>query len=268
VPSDSSIQFPLDHALERGKLNHSKGRSGGVSAQHQNPCEVGGRPAFQFQGHHFDENGQLIHRTLLDPASEASTSQATFTSRAFSSIPGPQLTSSSNLSRSVSSYERFQNPRSLAGTTMPVDPRYPDMLMEPDSRPISQEQLAAEVKSIYAGLTMIDSKCINVDQAQAAAMRDAHKSKPEFATGHWQAQIDHLRNSLHEHHDCDLAWQHPSATPALRRLAGKYSNYDQETLRAEAVKLAYADYVMVDPGMPVYNRQGHHTAGSLLGAKT
>ncbi|KAF2434490.1 hypothetical protein EJ08DRAFT_646457 [Tothia fuscella] len=40
---------------------------------------------------------------------------------------------------------------------MPVDPRYPEMLMQPDSRPISQEQLSAEVKSIYAGLVMVSA---------------------------------------------------------------------------------------------------------------
>jgi hypothetical protein len=44
--------------------------------------------------------------------------------------------------------------------TMPVDPRFPEMLMQPDARPISKEQLSAEVKSIYAGLVMVESKCI------------------------------------------------------------------------------------------------------------
>jgi hypothetical protein len=43
---------------------------------------------------------------------------------------------------------------------------------QPDSRPISQEQLAAEVKSIYAGLTMVETKCIHVDRAEAAAASD------------------------------------------------------------------------------------------------
>jgi hypothetical protein len=43
---------------------------------------------------------------------------------------------------------------------MPVDPRFPEMPMQPDSRPILQEQLSAEVKTIYAGLVMVESKCI------------------------------------------------------------------------------------------------------------
>jgi hypothetical protein len=100
------------------------------------------------------------------------------------------------------------------------DPRYPGLLLQPDSRPISQEQLASEVKSIYAGLTMVETKCIHVDRAQAAAAQD---SDTKLASDHWQALIALHRTLLHEHHDFFLASQHPSASPALRRLAAKYS---------------------------------------------
>ncbi|KAH9866590.1 hypothetical protein J1614_008282 [Plenodomus biglobosus] len=101
------------------------------------------------------------------------------------------------------------------------DPRYPGLLLQPDSRPISQEQLASEVKSIYAGLTMVETKCIHVDRAQAAAAHD--NSDTKLASDHWQALIALHRTLLHEHHDFFLASQHPSASPALRRLAAKYS---------------------------------------------
>ncbi|RAR03029.1 telomerase-binding protein est1a protein [Stemphylium lycopersici] len=100
------------------------------------------------------------------------------------------------------------------------DARYPGLLLQPDSRPISQEQLASEVKSIYAGLTMVETKCIHVDRAQAAAVQDP---ETKLAPDHWQALIALHRTLLHEHHDFFLASQHPSASPALRRLAGKYS---------------------------------------------
>jgi hypothetical protein len=104
------------------------------------------------------------------------------------------------------------------------DPRYPGLLLQPDSRPISQEQLASEVKSIYAGLTMVETKCIHVDRAQAAAVADSDNDpNPQIATDHWQALIALHRTLLHEHHDFFLASQHPSASPALRRLASKYS---------------------------------------------
>ncbi|KAJ4355819.1 uncharacterized protein N0V89_003840 [Didymosphaeria variabile] len=103
------------------------------------------------------------------------------------------------------------------------DSRYPGLLLQPDSRPISQEQLASEVKSIYAGLTMVETKCIHVDRAQAAALQDGSDPTARLASDHWQALIALHRTLLHEHHDFFLASQHPSASPALRRLAAKYS---------------------------------------------
>ena len=106
---------------------------------------------------------------------------------------------------------------------MPIDARYPNMYLQPDSRPISQEQLAAEVKSIYSGLTMVEAKCIHVDKAQAAAIRSAERGESERADDHWTALFALHRTLLHEHHDFFLASQHPSASPALQRLAAKYS---------------------------------------------
>ncbi|KAL5423574.1 hypothetical protein PMIN04_003839 [Paraphaeosphaeria minitans] len=103
------------------------------------------------------------------------------------------------------------------------DSRYPSLLLQPDSRPISQEQLASEVKSIYAGLTMVETKCIHVDRAQAAALQGGSDPTSRLASDHWQALIALHRTLLHEHHDFFLASQHPSASPALRRLAAKYS---------------------------------------------
>jgi hypothetical protein len=95
--------------------------------------------------------------------------------------------------------------------------------MQADSRPISQEQLASEVKSIYAGLTMLETKCIYVDRAQAAAVQENSGSDNKLAADHWQKLIVLHRDLLHEHHDFFLASQHPSALPALKRLALKYS---------------------------------------------
>jgi hypothetical protein len=94
------------------------------------------------------------------------------------------------------------------------------MIKQPETRPISQEQLVAEVKGIYAGLVMVESKCIEVDNAQNAQTDPAaNKLSPE----QWQALIALHRTLLHEHHDFFLASQHPSASPALKRLASKYA---------------------------------------------
>lgn len=104
---------------------------------------------------------------------------------------------------------------------MKEPPAYPisqgGMIKQPDTRPISQEQLVAEVKGIYAGLVMVESKCIEVDNQQS------NKTEPVLNDEQWQALIALHRTLLHEHHDFFLASQHPSASPSLRRLASKYA---------------------------------------------
>lgn len=93
----------------------------------------------------------------------------------------------------------------------------PDMILQPESSPISQDQLAAEVKGIYGGLVMVEAKCINIDAAQAA------DPTSNLGAEQWQALIALHRTLLYEHHDFLMATQHPSATPALSGLAQKYS---------------------------------------------
>jgi hypothetical protein len=102
----------------------------------------------------------------------------------------------------------------------PIDPTVHKFLFRPDSPPISREQLAAEVKSLYAGLTLVESKCIHVDKAQAEAMRYGDS---RISNDHWQALIALHKTLLHEYHDFFLASQHPRASPALRQLASKYA---------------------------------------------
>lgn len=76
--------------------------------------------------------------------------------------------------------ENSHQPRNPTESLQPVllelqkyDPRYHGLLLQPDPRPISQEQLASEVKSSYAGLTMVKPKRIHVDREQAAALMDS-----------------------------------------------------------------------------------------------
>ncbi|KUJ21773.1 uncharacterized protein LY89DRAFT_729275 [Mollisia scopiformis] len=96
-----------------------------------------------------------------------------------------------------------------------------DIIPQPETRPISQEQLVAEVKGIYAGLVMVEAKCIEVDNKQAILAQGT--SQPKLNNEQWQALIALHRTLLHKHHDFFLASQHPSASPALRRLASKYA---------------------------------------------
>ncbi|KAH7021737.1 hypothetical protein B0J12DRAFT_773728 [Macrophomina phaseolina] len=107
---------------------------------------------------------------------------------------------------------------------MPTNKQWPDLALQPDSRPISQEQLAVEIKTIYAGLTMVESKCINVNKTQPPFHTDPVSGQPLISTSeYWQTLIALHNTLLHEHHDFFLASQHPLASPAVRRLAAKYS---------------------------------------------
>ncbi|KAK2741600.1 hypothetical protein CKAH01_06941 [Colletotrichum kahawae] len=69
-------------------------------------------------------------------------------------------------------------------------------IKQPETRPISQEQLVAEVKGIYAGLVMVESKCIEVDIAQSST----GETSPMFNNEQWQALIAMRRKHLHLHH--------------------------------------------------------------------
>ena len=99
-----------------------------------------------------------------------------------------------------------------------------NILSQPETRPISQKQLVAEVKGIYAGLVMVEGKCIQVDLKQAQLARDAQPgTQPKLNNEQYQALIALHRTLLREHHDFFLASQHPSATPAVKRLALNYA---------------------------------------------
>lgn len=101
------------------------------------------------------------------------------------------------------------------------------LLSQPESRPISEQQLAAEVKGIYSGLVIVETKCINVINAQTVAMRDAEARGEAAAYSrhveYFQALIALHRTLLQEQHDFFLASQHPTATLGIRNLASRYS---------------------------------------------
>jgi hypothetical protein len=98
-----------------------------------------------------------------------------------------------------------------------------EIRLQPETRPISQEQLVAEVKGIYAGLVTVEARCIEVDNKQATLAQADPEAQPKLNNEQWQALIALHRTLLHEHHDFFLASQHPSASAALRRLASKYA---------------------------------------------
>ncbi|KAJ5461631.1 DNA/RNA-binding domainE.t1.c1-type [Penicillium daleae] len=92
----------------------------------------------------------------------------------------------------------------------------PPMFRQPQTNPITEEQLINEVRMIYSGLVMVERKCIEVDKEQT-------ESKAQLSDTQWQAMISLHRTLLYEHHDFFLASQHPSASLVLQSLAGKYA---------------------------------------------
>ncbi|KAI6089113.1 hypothetical protein F4821DRAFT_257263 [Hypoxylon rubiginosum] len=131
--------------------------------------------------------------------------------------PDDGASSSPRPPRQPSSRPLRNLPQSRRTDSVDDDVESTRLIKQPETRPISQEQLIAEVKGIYAGLVMVESKCIEVDNAQSS------QSETQLNNEQWQALIALHRTLLHEHHDFFLASQHPSASQALRRLASKYA---------------------------------------------
>ena len=66
----------------------------------------------------------------------------------------------------------------------------PEMLLQPETRPISHDQLVIEVKGIYAGLVMVEAKCIDIDEKQTAAAQEKDLSKKiQLKNDQWQSLI-------------------------------------------------------------------------------
>lgn len=102
----------------------------------------------------------------------------------------------------------------------------PGLLLQPQTKPVSHDQLVVEVKGIYAGLVMVESKCIDIDKAQteAAPEKSSGNLKQVKLPNHqWQALIALHKILLPEHHDDSLVSQHLSANLVLTRLAKKYA---------------------------------------------
>uniref|UniRef100_A0A4E9EJC7 DNA/RNA-binding domain-containing protein n=1 Tax=Gibberella zeae TaxID=5518 RepID=A0A4E9EJC7_GIBZA len=93
------------------------------------------------------------------------------------------------------------------------------MIHHLEMTPISDDQLIAEVQGIYAGLVVVETKCIEVDN-ELLSNNDANL---KLNSEQWQALIALHRTLLNEHYDFFLASQHPSASPALRSLASKHA---------------------------------------------
>ncbi|KAL1974570.1 hypothetical protein VTN31DRAFT_4774 [Thermomyces dupontii] len=74
---------------------------------------------------------------------------------------------------------------------------------------ITDEVVQDEVRSIYAGLVMVEKKCIQV-------VRDQSQSTAKLSDSQWQTLCALHRTLLNEHYDLFLAANHPAASATVR----------------------------------------------------
>jgi hypothetical protein len=111
-------------------------------------------------------------------------------------------------SQPVSSSRPVLQPSHIqSGQHLSIPENY-DIILQPETRPISQEQLVAEVKGIYAGLVMVEAKCIEVDNKQAILAQADPGAQSKLNNEQWQALLTLHQTLLHEHDDFFLASQH------------------------------------------------------------
>ena len=100
----------------------------------------------------------------------------------------------------------------------------PEILLQPETRPISHDQLVVEVKSIYVDLITLEAKCIDVDEKHFMKAQEKNSSRQtKLSNEQWRALIVLHKTLLYEHHDFFLISQHSFASSTLNRLAVKYS---------------------------------------------
>ena len=104
------------------------------------------------------------------------------------------------------------------------DEEEPELLLQPETRPVLNEELEREIRQIYSGLILLETQCIKVDEKQLQIAQDPDPTKRiRVKSNQWTALIGLHKALLHEHYDFFLASQHPSAGEALMELADKHN---------------------------------------------
>jgi hypothetical protein len=70
--------------------------------------------------------------------------------------------------------ERFASSSPPMSPAFTSSDRKSTMLLQPETRPITQEQLVNEVKGIYAGLVMVEKKCVEVCMLTSSILSTAN----------------------------------------------------------------------------------------------
>ena len=69
-----------------------------------------------------------------------------------------------------------------------------EILLQPDTRPVTHDQLVIEIKGIYAGLSAVEAKCIEVDERQLPAAQEKDPCKRT----HLEVDQWHSLTALHK----------------------------------------------------------------------
>ncbi|RDW74356.1 uncharacterized protein DSM5745_07018 [Aspergillus mulundensis] len=86
------------------------------------------------------------------------------------------------------------------------------LLLQADTKPLTEEELINDTQAIYAGLLMVEKRCIALTQ---------HLTSTPLSEQDWQRIINTHHVLIEEHHDFLLIIQ--QGGPALQRLAEQYS---------------------------------------------
>jgi hypothetical protein len=153
----NSVSSNLEQlSLQQGKAAHSNKRAAAELAQGLSP-EEGGRP-----------NKLRSAMSSYEPSNQRLSPSADH--------PGGGLTLRVRPSSTFQSFLDKNNPplahpesEEFAFPSPPPSPAFntggeqeTTLLLQPETRPITQEQLVNEVRGIYAGLVMVERKCIEV----------------------------------------------------------------------------------------------------------
>ncbi|KAF5646026.1 hypothetical protein F52700_1975 [Fusarium sp. NRRL 52700] len=133
-----------------------------------------------------------------------------------------------------------------------------NMMLQPETRPISHEQLVAEVKGIYAGLVMVESKCIEVDNATSATGMLTPEEYRELLNASTQIIFEFPNNMRHV---CTtMPW---TILPALLVLWGvcwmfaiRPGDIEPEKFKAPVPTFSPATYDFFDNSGPAYYELG------------
>lgn len=92
---------------------------------------------------------------------------------------------------------------------------HPELLLQPETRQITDEDLRPEIDEIYRGVHLLERKCIAFDSQQAI-------TKQHLKETEWIALIGLHSSYLNECLDFMLASQHPAASQKTRELPTHY----------------------------------------------